>query len=92
MLGAPPCGQCVRMVAQIQQWLLGRDVESVHVTTDIRQYGNQGVVTVIWGSGPSAREVAEVFAVGHRDGLPLLPAWVGLKAEHDFDLRWQTPY
>lgn len=87
-----PSEQCVQMLNAIQHWLVAQGVGHLHIVTDLRGYGQPGTAAIIWGEGPTAHDVAQVFATDWLDDLPRIPAWMALKAEHEFDLRWQPPY
>lgn len=88
-----PSPEMLAEVKAIWAWLDDQDASSVGLLLDIRHAKHAGCMTVSWSGGPSAAEVAEQFARAYSaDGTPLIPGWLSLKSEDDWDLRWQPTY
>lgn len=88
-----PSRDMLLFVKQIVDHLHHHRATHVRVQQDFRDRGYPGSLLVAWGSGPSAAEVATQFAVSISScGTPRLPAWLSLRVDTDFDLRWQPAY
>lgn len=88
-----PSPEMMAVIKSIGAWVESRGGKSVGILIDIRHAKHSGCITVSWDGGPSAFDVATQFAVGYdTDGLPLIPGWLSLKNEDDWDLRWQPTY
>lgn len=92
LLQGPPCKEAIIFARNIIEWLNKHGATHARPYTDLRGYGHTGIVTIIWSDGPSALDTATHFSVATAGETPQLPAWIGLKNETDFDLRWQIPY
>ncbi len=88
-----PSAQMLALVQQVSDYLLSCGAEHVDVMTDLRRRGMPGAFTLRWFKGVPPATVAAKFAVSEAaDGTPLVPAWLSLRADDDFDLRWQVGY
>lgn len=88
-----PSGDMLVLVQQVVSYLRECDVRHVDVQVDVRDLGCPGAVTVRWHGGVSPLQVASRFAVSTApNGIPRIPAWLSLRADDQFDLRWQPPY
>lgn len=87
-----PSPYMVEFVRRIVDHL--HEVGATHITIaqDLQHLGHQGSLTVQWaGAEATVASVAAKFAVSTSlDGTPRLPAWVSLRNDDDFDLRWQA--
>ena len=82
--------QMLRRASEVMAWLVGQGATHVDCVRDSRPEIRPGGLTVLWADGPQARACAQHFASGFdAAGLPLLPSWLSLRADDDFDLRWQ---
>ena len=89
----PPSAAMEAMVDKVTGYLHGIGAEHVSVVSDMRSLGQPGNLTVRWYGALPAAQVAEKFAVSTSDeGVPRVPAWLCLRRDDDFDLRWQPPY
>lgn len=87
--------QEMRALAQdVQKFLAASGARNIDVIQDYHQKGRPGCLTVRWTGEIRACDVAAEFAVSVRqdDGTPQIPSWLALRAEDDFDLRWQDPF
>lgn len=80
------------VVDRLAHWLTRMGATSVFIETDRRHLGHPGCLTVHWNGPIPAAAAACQVAVAFRDGLPVIPGWLSLVAEDDWDLRWQTPF
>jgi hypothetical protein len=91
-LGAPS-PQMKDMVRKVATFLHDEGAEHIDVVPDMRAKGMPGNLTVRWMGAVPALKVAQEFAVAvGDDGTPRVPAWLCLRRDDDFDLRWQPPY
>lgn len=90
---APPSQAMVTVADEVCTFLRSVGAEHVSVVPNPRCLDQPGNLTVQWYGGVPARRVAEKFAVARTsEDLPLIPAWLCLRADDDFDMRWQPPY
>lgn len=89
----PPSAEMLTLVRQITGYLYDHGGRHVSVDADLHGDDHPGHLTVRWAGTVSPRDVAEAFAVSRaEDGTPRLPSWLNLRADAEFDLRWQPPY
>lgn len=90
---AEPSPEMMATVKAVWEVVESEGGTSVGLLLDARHAKHPGCVTVTWGNGPKAIEVAARFATGYlEDGTPQIPGWLSLKSEDDWDLRWQPTY
>lgn len=88
-----PSAEMLSVVREVTDFLHESGASHIDVVPDMRGRGEPGAITVRWMGEIPARVVAERFAVSAADdGTPRVPAWLNLRADNDFDLRWQPPY
>lgn len=88
-----PSPDMVALVRDVMNYLTAANAQQVRLLQNYRDQGQPGALTVAWTSGPPAAETAERFAVSTAEcGTPRLPSWLSLRADDDFDLRWQPPF
>ena len=88
-----PSAQMLGLAEQVRDYLRSSGAEHIDVARDVRGRGMTGALTVRWFKGVPPATVAAKFGVSRAaDGTPLLPAWLSLRADDDFDLRWQVGF
>lgn len=89
----PPSKAMWTLVHEVTGYLQKAGAQHIDVVPDRRSLGQPGNLTVCWFGEVPAAKVAEAFAVSTTDeGTPRVPAWLCLRRDDDFDLRWQPPY
>lgn len=93
MLSAEPTEAMLMFVRKITNYLHDHGAHHVTVTQDRSKDGHIGQLTIQWAGPLPPSQVAEQYAVSRAaDGTPRLPAWVNLRADAEFDLRWQPAF
>lgn len=88
-----PSPDMVAFVRDIMEYLKTADAQQVRLVQHYRDRGQPGALLLVWESGPAAADVAAKFAVSTSEcGTPRLPAWLSLRVDNDFDLRWQPAF
>jgi len=88
-----PSEQMLDYARSIVRHLQQIGAQNVSIGFDLRGKGNPGAMTILWSGVTSPADLAATFAVSTaEDGTPRLPAWLSLRADHEFDLRWQPAY
>jgi hypothetical protein len=88
-----PSAEMLSVVREVTGFLRESGAAHIEVAPDLRGTGQPGAITVRWMGDVPARIVAEKFAVSAADdGTPRVPAWLNLRSDSEFDLRWQPPY
>jgi hypothetical protein len=88
-----PCPAMMDVIRSVYEWLDSHGAESVTMEIDPRAHRHPGCVLIRWHGDVAARDAAEAFACGHdADGTPLIPGWLSLRCDDDFDLRWTPTY
>lgn len=81
------------MVRDVAEYLIASGADHIDVVPDMRSLGHPGSLTVRWmGSVPAAKVAAQFKVSDGDDGTPRVPAWLCLRRDDDFDMRWQPPY
>ena len=88
-----PSKDMLLFAKQVMDYVDGHGGMHVRIQQDFRDRGQPGALLVMWSGGPDAAEVAEQFAVSTtEDGTPRVPAWLSLRVDDVFDMRWQPAY
>lgn len=88
-----PSEEMLGLVGQVEGFLATQGAKHIDVVRDFRKNGCPGDLTVRWYGPVAASVVAGQFAVSVcADGTPRIPAWLSLRADDDFDLRWQPAF
>lgn len=88
-----PSPQMLDFVRDVAAYVQSHDGTQVRVLQDFRHRDYPSDLLLAWSEGPSPSDVAAKFAVSNaEDGTPRLPAWLSLRADNDFDLRWQPAF
>jgi hypothetical protein len=88
-----PSEQMWRMVQNVTDHLRDVGASNIVVVPDFRGHDEPGALTIQWEGNVPAKDIATRFAVSvSDDGTPRVPAWLSLRADGDFDLRWQKPF
>lgn len=88
-----PSPQMIDYVRDVAAYVQSQDATQVRVLADFRHRDYPSDLLLAWSGGPAPAAVAEKFAVSTaEDGTPRLPAWLSLRADNDFDLRWQPAF
>ena len=85
--------EMVLLVHTVRQFVKDAGGEHVVALRDPSGLNRPGSWIIRWNLGPSAETVAEQFKVSeNEDGLSLIPGWLNLRCDTNFDIRWTTSF
>ena len=88
-----PSTEMLGIVREVRLLLTGLGASHIDTVPDLRNNGTPGDLTVRWHGQVPAKAIATHFATSTTlDGTPRIPAWLSLRADDDFDLRWQPAF
>lgn len=88
-----PSPQMLAYVREVVAYVQSQDGTQVRVLQDFRHRDYPSDLLLAWSDGPAPAAVAAKFAVSTaEDGTPRIPSWLSLRADNDFDLRWQPAF
>lgn len=91
--GMRPSPAMIAVAEQVTDFLDSVGASHVGIVPNPRCPDQPGNLTIQWYGGVPAKAVADQFAVSKTaDGTSRVPAWLSLRADDDFDMRWQPPY
>lgn len=88
----PPSPDMMTLIYDILGYLTSEGARQPTAIRDPHCPHEPGAVLIRWGGDVTAEEVARTYSLEWAsDGtVPLIPAWLSLAADDDFDLRWQA--